>query len=259
MKARGWIGGLLAVGLAWSGLATAQDRTVDVGGRPIVVPVEKGYELISDQPVFMDMLAKFLPPGLRLLAVSMHKEDIESELMAAEKHPYYFYAVPVNVQSMDLEDATWIVARPMIEAQLKTLDLDALAKPMLDKGSKALSDQLGAKVDISGELSEKQVVWVAPDGSVRMTAVMPSRMQLANQKGEYLQDAGIAILPVRKRMLAVYAYRSRGEGEKGSDAIRAVLDTALQAFQRANAAPAAPAASVPAPPAPPPAPPVGKR
>lgn len=253
MKARGWIGGLLVAGLLWSGLAVAEERTVDVGGRAIVVPVEQGYELISDNPVFMEALAKFLPPGLRLLAVSMHKEDIEVDLMAAEKHPYFFYAVPVNVQSMDLEDSTWTVARPMIEAQLRTLDLDAMAKPMLDKGSKALSDQLGAKVDISGKLSEKQVVWVAPDGSVRMTAVMPSQMQLADRKGEYLQDAGIAILPVRKRMLAVYAYRSRGGNEQGSDTIRGVLDAALVAFQRANAGAVAPLPAPPAPPAPAPA------
>ena len=63
MKARGWIGCMLVAGLLWSGLAVAEERTVDVGGRAIVVPVEQGYELISDNPVFMEALAKFLPLG----------------------------------------------------------------------------------------------------------------------------------------------------------------------------------------------------
>lgn len=236
---KAWLRGLLLAGLAWGGVALAQQRSVDVdvGGQALVIPLPADYRLMSDEPVFMQAMSGYLPAGLRLLAVAMHGDDVDAALMAAEKHPYYFYAVPERVQGLVLDDTTWAGARPLIEAQMRSIDLEAAARPLLEKGNRALSDQLGERIEVGAGLSQKQVVWIAPDGSVRMTAVMPGRLQVADQQTSYLQDAGIAMLPVRKRLVAIYAYRTRAAGERGSDAIRATLDAALEALKRANATP----------------------
>ncbi len=235
-KLQGWLAAIMLAACIWTPNVVAQTRNVDVGGRQIVIPMEKDYTLISDDKATMELLASFMPPAMDVLAVSMHQEDIASELLADEQYPYYFYATMDKLRSIDIDEASWKTIRPMVETQLRELDIGAASRDMMEQGNAKMTEFMGDKVEISAKLAGKQQVWTAADGSLRMTAVMPGRMEIAGQSASFLQDTGMVMLPVRGRLLVIYVYRTRDPQDQGNDAIRALLDAATLSVMKANPA-----------------------
>lgn len=233
-KLQGWVAAILLVACIWTPTVIAQTRNVDVGGRQIAIPVEKGYTLVSDDKAAMDLITSFLPPAMEVLAFSMHQEDVASDLLVNEQYPYYFYATIDKLRSIDMDETSWKTVRPMAETQLRELDIGAASRDMMEQGNAKLTQFVGDKVEVSAKLAYKQQVWTATDGSLRMTAVMPGRMEIAGKSANFVQDAGMAMLPVRERLLVIYVYRKRDPQDQGSDAIRALLDAATRSMLKVN-------------------------
>lgn len=233
-KWQGWLAGAVLAASMWVPGAMAQARSIEVGGREIVIPVEKDYALISDDPAFMAVIGSYLPPSMDLLAVSMHQEDIERDPLEDEQYPQYFYATSGKLRSMDLDDKTWAIVRPIVEAQLRNVDLAASSKTLIEQGNAEVSEQVGQKIEVSADLTGQQQVWVGRDGSLRMTMVIPGALEVEGARIAFLQDSGMAMLPVNGRLLVVYVYRTRGKEEQDSETVRGLVEAAVRSLVDAN-------------------------
>lgn len=229
-----WLGALLALS-AFTGAAGAQAVSVEVGTRAVAIASPGAHERASlVAPMLFKVYQAGLPPTHRLVEAFISADDIEGSLAGRDvEGVIYQVQVMRDAERVDLDAADWQALRPELARQMAALDMDKLMEGMEAGASERVSDATGVGIELAfGELGRMQLYGDDP-GSVRFHMLMPVSAEVAGQRKVLELQAAGAALPLRDRLVFLYAFRRHRAGEDAAK-VRAALDRWVEATVAAN-------------------------
>lgn len=234
--------------------AHAQDGqvTLDIGGTPIIMPVEAGYARVSERsPELHSIGQAALPPSNRLVE-TFHTEPNMAAILRGENATGHYFMVQVmrSAEALQISDADWQAALPQIKVGLDSWRPESMTD---DDASRAqrLSEAAGREISMRfGEL-EKPTIYTETADSVRFLMKIPVNLSVgsgdARTTSTFTGGAAGAIVLVKGKVLFLYWYAIPAD-PASVEIARQKLDGTIDRLLALNA-PAAAAATVPVEPA----------
>ncbi len=219
--------------------AAGTTRTVQVGGRDIVLAVPADYVVVSEHSA--DMLAHFQsiqPPENRVVDVFLDDGDLRRiQVGMSARELFYQITVVRRVESIDVTKADWPTVRGHLRATMG-IDEGTMQEVMDDAGDVAtrhLQKKIGVDVEVKiGRVGQPQI-YGGKTGPLKFWLQMP--LQLSYDKevvNTAIAATAVAAVNVRDRVVMIAAYRLYDAANDGAE-VRAALDAMVAKIEALNA------------------------
>lgn len=219
--------------------AAGTTRTVQVGGRDIVLAVPADYVVVSEHSA--DMLAHFQsiqPPENRVVDVFLDDGDLRRmKVGMSARELFYQITVVRRIESIDVTKADWPTVRGHLRAAMG-VDEDTMQEVMDDAGNVAtehLQKKIGVDVEVKiGRVGQPQI-YGGKTGPLKFWLQLP--LQLSYDKevvNTAIAATAVAAVNVRDRVVLIAAYRLYDAANDGAE-VRAALDAMVARIEALNA------------------------